>query len=213
MIYNSQILHEQRSLWRSFHALSGLGTPGLLTGDFNAILGADEHKGGSFSHYASKVNLFADFLSNNSLLDFGFSSSSFTWCNGQAGLARHWARLDHFLANFLWLQTTTIYLISTWSALFMIIHPCSFMLLPLLVILKKISGLKSIGLTMRVATTVWSKPGQGLQMLLPCIPFLILFQILNFFFSGGESQANAILKKKSLILKKKLPMWKILASR
>lgn len=39
----------------------------------------------------------------NNLFDLGFSSSSFTWYNAQNGLARRWAKLDRFLANFQWL--------------------------------------------------------------------------------------------------------------
>lgn len=59
--------------------------------------------GGNFSHYASKSSFFSDFILSNNLFDLGFSGSRFTWCNGQTGHARHWVRLDLFLANSLWL--------------------------------------------------------------------------------------------------------------
>lgn len=36
--------------------------------------------------------------------DLGFSGSPFTWCNGQSGCARWWARLDRFLANVEWMD-------------------------------------------------------------------------------------------------------------
>ena len=43
-----------------------------------------------------------DFISDNSLLDVGFSGPNFSWCNGQRGQARRWARLDRCLVNANW---------------------------------------------------------------------------------------------------------------
>lgn len=102
-VYNSQILSDQKLLWRSLQGFSSLPIPWLLSGDFNAISSREEHRGGNFSHYASKSSFFSDFIFSNNLFDLGFSGSRFTWCNGQEGLARRWARLDRFLANSLWL--------------------------------------------------------------------------------------------------------------
>lgn len=42
------------------------------------------------------------FKKKNLLFDLGFSGPDFTCCNGQNGLARHWARLYRFLANSAW---------------------------------------------------------------------------------------------------------------
>lgn len=54
---------------------------------------------GSFNYYSIKSQFFNEFVSLNWLMDLGFMGSNYTWCNGQSGLARRWARLDRFLAN------------------------------------------------------------------------------------------------------------------
>lgn len=78
----------QKEVWRSLSSLSSLNLPWFVAGDFNAILSSNEHRGGSFHYYAAKFNGFKDFLSRNQLLDLGFLGPSFTWCNGQQGMAR-----------------------------------------------------------------------------------------------------------------------------
>lgn len=105
IIYNSQILSDQQLLWRSLSGLSSILLPWLLTGDFNALLLDLEHKEGNSISYSSKSSFFNSFVNSNLLLDLGFISSRFTWCNGQTGLARRWARLDQFLANHYWVNT------------------------------------------------------------------------------------------------------------
>ena len=71
----------------------------LVTGDFNAIIFSNEHKGGSFSRNFIKLKYFNDFVSCTGLFDLGFVGPSFTWCNNQHGLARRWATLDRFIGN------------------------------------------------------------------------------------------------------------------
>lgn len=78
--------------------------PWVIVGDFNAITFTDKHKGTTFHYYGRKAFLFNNFISNNSLIDVGFSSSMYSWCNGQRGQSRRWARLDRFLVNSFWLS-------------------------------------------------------------------------------------------------------------
>lgn len=68
-------------------------------GDINAIASPIEHKGGPFRYYANKGQLFSDFIGNNSLLNVGFISPIFSWCNNQSGSAKRWAILNRCLAN------------------------------------------------------------------------------------------------------------------
>lgn len=96
IIYNSQVLSDQTHLWHSLAGISTLNFPSHH-GDFNGITSLKEHRGGIFfPYYASKAGAFSNFIFDNNLLDLGFSGSIFTWCNGQVGLARCWARLDRF---------------------------------------------------------------------------------------------------------------------
>lgn len=60
-------------------------------------------KGGLLEVISSKSKDFSFFILSYNLHDLGFVGPHFTWCNSQDGLARRWARLDHFLANSHWL--------------------------------------------------------------------------------------------------------------
>lgn len=103
-VYNPQGLSAQKLVWGELAKLSRIKVPWLVAGDFNAITSEAEHQGGSFNHYAAKSVLFNDFVSFNNLFDLGFTGNSFTWCNGQSGCARRWARLDRFFANLDWVS-------------------------------------------------------------------------------------------------------------
>lgn len=96
VVYNSVNTAIQNMVWKSLHCISQFDMPWLITGDFNTILNPDEHMDGPFSYYSSKARAFHDFISLNSLLDMGFVGPNYTWCNGQQGLGRRWARLDCF---------------------------------------------------------------------------------------------------------------------
>lgn len=78
--------------------------PWVIVGDFNAITFTDKHKGTTFHYYGRKAFLFNNFISNNSLIDVGFTSSMYSWCNGQRGQSRRWAHLNRFLLNSFWLS-------------------------------------------------------------------------------------------------------------
>ncbi|KAJ0971107.1 hypothetical protein J5N97_019066 [Dioscorea zingiberensis] len=109
IVYNSQNIYLQKFLWHELSAISTLNLPWIISGDFNAILNSEEHRGGSFSNYSVKAKHFNDFINSNHLFDLGFFGPSFTWCNNQNGLARRWARLDLFLANNDWLTNFDSY--------------------------------------------------------------------------------------------------------
>lgn len=103
-IYNSQLIVDHKNLRLSLSCMSSLNIPWLLSGDFNATINKEKHKGSSFKNYAPKSKSFSKFIFKNSLIDLNFIGSHFTWCNDQDGLACRWARLDRFLANSTWLS-------------------------------------------------------------------------------------------------------------
>ncbi|KAJ0983259.1 hypothetical protein J5N97_011514 [Dioscorea zingiberensis] len=104
VVYNSQHIQVQKSVWCALAGMSSLNLPWILTGDFNAILSTEEHRGGGFDHYSTKSKYFSEFISANQLFDLGYYGSPYTWCNKQNGLARRWARLDRYLANSSWIS-------------------------------------------------------------------------------------------------------------
>lgn len=73
-----------------------------LWGDLNAILSADEKKGGRPFVLSSSVLDFKQFVFYDNLFYAGFSGSKYTWCNNQFGISRVVARLDSVLFNSCW---------------------------------------------------------------------------------------------------------------
>lgn len=69
--------------------------------DFNVVSKFEERLGGRFL-VVRAMDDFNNFIFSNGLLDGGFSSSRFTWCNNRDGLARIWGRLDRALFNMSW---------------------------------------------------------------------------------------------------------------
>ena len=63
----------------------------------------EEKKGGAPFEISESID-FNDFICNNSLLDVGFSGSSYTWCNNRKGKSRIWKRLDRVLINQHWID-------------------------------------------------------------------------------------------------------------
>lgn len=73
-----------------------------LWGDLNAILSADEKKGGRPFVLSSSVLDFKQFVFYDNLFYAGFSGSKYTWCNNQFGISGVVARLDRVLFNSCW---------------------------------------------------------------------------------------------------------------
>ncbi|XP_039129854.1 uncharacterized protein LOC120265977 isoform X1 [Dioscorea cayenensis subsp. rotundata] len=103
VVYNSQVFTLQNLICKNLSGISALNTR-FLTGDFNAIISDEEHRGGSFRNYISKASLCSSFILKNNLINFGYIGPSFTWCNAHSGLSRRWARLDRYLANPRWIS-------------------------------------------------------------------------------------------------------------
>lgn len=97
--YDSQQVNIQKKVWRELTRLASLEVPWCILGDFNSIVSSEEHIKGCFNYYNHKAHAFSNFISFNALLDIGFIGSAFSWCNGQSGHAKRWARLDQCLVN------------------------------------------------------------------------------------------------------------------
>lgn len=82
----------------------------MVVGNLNVVTSHDEKLGGN-SINLNDVNNFNDMISTNGLVDGGFSSSKFMWCNNRIGNACISERLDRGLLNNMWISnlSTGIY--------------------------------------------------------------------------------------------------------
>lgn len=98
VVYGKPQLQARRTLWDDLRELhSGVTSPWALAGDFNAILEANERKGGAQSPSLRGMIDFQNFVGDCDLVDAGFQGSPFTWQGG--GLLQ---RLDRLLVNLQW---------------------------------------------------------------------------------------------------------------
>ncbi|XP_040996793.1 uncharacterized protein LOC121242840 [Juglans microcarpa x Juglans regia] len=84
---------ERKFLWEDLVASSNSNYPWLVCADFNNIKEDSDRKGGQPRPFAAMED-FNLCIQNRGLLDMSSMGSRMTWCNGQRGLARSWARLD-----------------------------------------------------------------------------------------------------------------------
>ncbi|XP_035539663.1 uncharacterized protein LOC118344032 [Juglans regia] len=83
------------------------GEPCFFAGDFNVIRSDIERCGGRQRNRVA-IDEFNKWIHQGGLLEMNSQGGKFTWCNGQQGLSRAWAKLDRVLldANFLSLFPT-----------------------------------------------------------------------------------------------------------
>ncbi|XP_042944611.1 uncharacterized protein LOC122278495 [Carya illinoinensis] len=89
---------ERQKLWDDLCGLQSSNVPWIVIGDFNIIRSDNERIGG---HPRPRIALeeFNSFIDMVGLTDLGFQGNKMTWCNGQEGSSRSWARLDRALVN------------------------------------------------------------------------------------------------------------------
>ncbi|XP_035548669.1 uncharacterized protein LOC118349189 [Juglans regia] len=89
---------QQRELWADLEKESNGIEPWIITGDFNIIASDVERRGGR-SRSLLAMEEFNSWIHSCGLLELKFWGKSFSWCNGQAGRSRSWARLDRSLVT------------------------------------------------------------------------------------------------------------------
>lgn len=96
-VYGSPIPNKRTELWESLRKLkAGVSAPWALIGDFNALLHADEKRGG-VRFCSSSHNAFVRVVEDCEFLDIGFEGPRFTWFRRDVG-----ERLDRALCNKEW---------------------------------------------------------------------------------------------------------------
>ncbi|XP_038983021.1 uncharacterized protein LOC120110982 [Phoenix dactylifera] len=102
-VYASTDYRNRRVLWDEITNLVVQGFPTMVIGDFNCILSASEKRGGRPFTDTVDRREFWNFVSQNGLVDLGFSGPRFTWCNNQSGMTRVWERIDRAIASPDWI--------------------------------------------------------------------------------------------------------------
>ncbi|KAF5468557.1 hypothetical protein F2P56_012700 [Juglans regia] len=98
VVYAKCMYLDRRSLWSDLVSFGSLALPWLLLGDFNIIRHDGERRGGN-PRLPCAMEDFSNFIDAGGLLEVPFTRNKLSWCNGQGGLARSWARLDRALCN------------------------------------------------------------------------------------------------------------------
>lgn len=98
-VYASSNAFFREDLWSYMQRLGCcMSFPWLLLGDFNQVLSVTEKRGGCPTSMGNMVGLQTAMI-NCSLVDLGYSSSSFTWSNMRIGATNIKERLDWGLGN------------------------------------------------------------------------------------------------------------------
>ncbi|KAL2322620.1 hypothetical protein Fmac_026999 [Flemingia macrophylla] len=98
-VYASTSYLTRRSLWSRLHIIvDSLPGAWLFVGDFNAVMGAHEKKGGNLPSDTS-CSEFVEWINKLCLIDIPTSGSFYTWYNGLVGSGAIYQRLDRCLGN------------------------------------------------------------------------------------------------------------------
>ncbi|XP_042942930.1 uncharacterized protein LOC122277118 [Carya illinoinensis] len=97
-IYAKCLMVDRRQLWDHLCSFSCPNISWMVCGDFN-IIRADDERAGGLPRSRSAMNEFNLCINSCGLLDWKIEGKQFSWCNGQEGMARSWAKLDRMLVN------------------------------------------------------------------------------------------------------------------
>ncbi|XP_040999420.1 uncharacterized protein LOC121245211 [Juglans microcarpa x Juglans regia] len=101
-IYAKCNRYERQMIWEELSSDRMGVEPCLFAGDFNIIRSDVERCGGGPRNRVA-MDEFNRWIHQGGLMEMNSQGGKFTWCNGQQGLSRAWAKLDRVLldANFL----------------------------------------------------------------------------------------------------------------
>ncbi|KAF5477571.1 hypothetical protein F2P56_004196 [Juglans regia] len=101
-IYAKCNRYERQMLWEELSSDRMGVEPCLFAGDFN-IIRSDVERCGGCPRTRIAMDEFNRWIHQGGLMEMNSQGGKFTWCNGQQGLSRAWAKLDRVLvdANFL----------------------------------------------------------------------------------------------------------------
>lgn len=87
---------ERQELWSHLSGVSCAGLAWVVLGGFNIIRSNEERVGGRLRLLLA-MNDFNACINRCGLLDLRLEGRQLSWCNGQQGMTRSWAKLDRVL--------------------------------------------------------------------------------------------------------------------
>ncbi|XP_058767194.1 uncharacterized protein LOC131640836 [Vicia villosa] len=112
-VYASTNLVKRRELWQDFNVLQGCyPLPWAFFGDFNAIMGAFEHRGRNSPAFRPMAD-FISWTDCNNLFHFPTTGAKFTWSNKRDPPFLIERRLDRCIGNSIWLDICGSIAVST----------------------------------------------------------------------------------------------------
>ncbi|KAF5447233.1 hypothetical protein F2P56_032801, partial [Juglans regia] len=97
-IYAKCKMMDRRVLWEDLRWNSMNEDPCLFAGNFNIIRTNLKRRGGRPRPIAA-MDDFNQWIHEGGFIDLNAQGSNFSWCNGQSGLTRAWAKLDRVLLD------------------------------------------------------------------------------------------------------------------
>ena len=101
-VYANVHIYARRRLWHLLQSLAPSDSPWLLIGDFNAILGAHERRGGNLPNSTS-CHDFSKMIDDIELHEITMKGAPFTWARKSARGYME-CKLDRALCNSAWLE-------------------------------------------------------------------------------------------------------------
>jgi hypothetical protein len=116
-VYASTYYLSRRSLWTNITSIQTQHPiPWCCIGDFNTILGAQEHKGSTTPARTPMLD-FQDWSNSNNLLHLPTQRAFYTWSNGRRGRHATLKRLDRAICNIDWINACSTVKVSTLTKL------------------------------------------------------------------------------------------------
>ncbi|CAL5326467.1 unnamed protein product [Camellia sinensis] len=105
-VYASPNIGMCQNLWNELeNSANTIGSPWLVAGDFNDIMGQNERRSFSQNRQNYRCRKFLDNINRCGLMDLGCTGSKFTWSNNRQGMANTMERLNRALCNAEWRTT------------------------------------------------------------------------------------------------------------
>ncbi|KAF5450314.1 hypothetical protein F2P56_030677 [Juglans regia] len=89
---------DRRELWEQLVGCRATEDPWIVMGDFN-IIREDRERVGGCPRAAQAMDDFNLCIDQCGLVELNYHGNPLSWCNGQEGVSRKWARLDRVLMN------------------------------------------------------------------------------------------------------------------
>lgn len=100
VVYEKCLIAERKDLWESIENISStICGPWCVGGDFNVIMDLGEKLGGRPHRAQRSFDFITTMDTCGDLVDIGYVSARYTWCNNRRPSKRIWKTVDRILVN------------------------------------------------------------------------------------------------------------------